>query len=210
MVSADNYSCTASIPVSVTVTGSNVPSDSKFTVTLSAADQQSVMPATTSFTATGNQTFNFGPMTFNTPGDYKYLVKEEKGSASNFTYDSSVYTVTVRVINDNKGGLIATVWAEKDGQTTKSDSVNFVNTYAAPTTSSCPTTSSKACKGTSTVTTVTTVTTVQNVTNVSTVKPVKTGDTSNVVLYMTALITSVIVALLIVMMKRHENNKYNK
>lgn len=54
---------------------------------------------------------NFGPITYTEPGDYTYRIYQEKGSVHEVSYDESVYSVTVRVVNDEKDGLRAEIWA---------------------------------------------------------------------------------------------------
>ena len=65
--------------------------------------------------------FSFAPLPFDDEGIYKYTVREKNTGASRVTYDQTVYTVTVAVV-DKDGQLTAEV-ALPDGGLT------FTNTY---------------------------------------------------------------------------------
>ena len=65
--------------------------------------------------------FSFAPLPFEAEGTYTYTVREKNTGASRVTYDQTVYTVTVVVVNKN-GQLTAEV-ALPDGGLT------FTNTY---------------------------------------------------------------------------------
>lgn len=53
-------------------------------------------------------TANFGNITFEEVGTYKFQIKETKGNAKNVTYDSHSSIITVVVTDDNEGALVAT------------------------------------------------------------------------------------------------------
>ena len=50
----------------------------------------------------------FGTITYNNVGTYKYKLKEVKGSLEGITYDERVFDVTVNVTKDENGKLVAT------------------------------------------------------------------------------------------------------
>lgn len=58
-----------------------------------------------------------------------YLSEQENIS---ITYDTTAYTVTVRVVNDGNGGLAAEIWAIRDGSQNKTDRIVFENKWQAP------------------------------------------------------------------------------
>lgn len=126
---AADYSCTASIPVRVHV---YAETDAEFTVQLEA-EEGVPLPEDCSLTFTGSGEGSFGAVEYTVPGDYIYTVTQVKGDADYVTYDDTVYTVTVRVTNDGKGGLVAEIWAVGDQSTQKSEEVLFSNRYAPPT-----------------------------------------------------------------------------
>ena len=57
----------------------------------------------------GNGLVTFPQLTFDTPGTYQYQIREVKGNALDMTYDSTVYTVTVKVTDDGEGRLVAAI-----------------------------------------------------------------------------------------------------
>lgn len=125
---AAEYSCTASIPVQVQV---YAETDVEFTVQLEAKEGVP-LPEDCTLTIKGSGTGAFGPMEYTVPGDYVYTLHQIKGNAEYVTYDETVYTVTVRVTNDDQGGLVAELWAVRDNETKKVDKVSFANRYNEP------------------------------------------------------------------------------
>lgn len=80
-----------------------------------------------------NGDFKFSKLSFTAVGEYVYTVTEvHKGETINgVKYDDAVYTVTVNVTDDGKGGLDSTITYEKNGSTVGKDDVIFTNTYDA-------------------------------------------------------------------------------
>lgn len=127
------YSCTVSIPVEVQVTGSNVPSGNEYQIILEALDTANPMPAQNTVTITDSGKASIGPITFTKPDDYQYRIYQTADAKQYFTYDTTVYTVTVRVLNDDQtGGLRAEIWAIRDAETQKVYEITFENSYAVP------------------------------------------------------------------------------
>ena len=84
----------------------------QFTFTLSA-DKGTPMPAETSVTirkSDADQTKSFGEIKFTEPGKYTYIVRETKGNISGVNYDTKDHKVTIEVVDDGNGNLVA-----KDG-----------------------------------------------------------------------------------------------
>ena len=50
---------------------------------------------------------SFGAIAFTEPGTYTYTVKETKGSLSGVTYDTAEHAVTIEVVDDGEGNLVA-------------------------------------------------------------------------------------------------------
>ena len=90
----------------------------EFTFELCSADGRTVL-STAANQANGR--FSFDPLVFDAEGTYTYTVREKNTGAARVTYDQTVYTVTVVVVNKN-GQLTAEV-ALPDGGLT------FTNTY---------------------------------------------------------------------------------
>lgn len=98
----------------------------KFTFTISAADG-TPMPENTSITimkADTNHIKSFGKITFKKAGTYTYTVKETHGGFGGMTYDTSNHKVTISVIDDGKGHLVAAPNSQI------SQAVKITNTYA--------------------------------------------------------------------------------
>lgn len=129
---ATDYSCTVQLPVEVkTITkteDAEIPTGEVYTVVLTANDG-APLPTKTRLTVTDNGAVNFGPITYTVPGDYEYTVYQEVGETEFYTYDRAIYTVTVRVVNDDNGGLTAEIWAIRDDEMEKTGEVVFTNVY---------------------------------------------------------------------------------
>lgn len=67
-------------------------------------------------------TFDFGSITFDTPGTYVYKVTEVKGDNAGITYSENVATITITVTDNHQGALVATVSIANNV---------FTNTYAS-------------------------------------------------------------------------------
>ena len=131
-VPAAERSCAVSIPVEIRVTGNGAPADEEYRIRIGGENVP--MPGETEITLKGGGKAQFGPITYSTPGDYRYRISQTAGNAENFTYDTSVYTVTVRVVNNEEDGLSAEIWAVKDGSEDKSTEIVFSNSYKKPVT----------------------------------------------------------------------------
>ena len=170
------YSCTVQLPVEVkTITkteDAEIPTGEVYTVVLTAEDGVP-LPEETQLTVTDNGTVEFGPITYTKPGDY-------------------VYTVTVRVVNDDNGGLKAEIWAIRDDETEKMENVIFTNVYT-PEEEPEPDGSSSASTSAAPV--------IKKKTNTP-----KTGDSANLTLWTCLLAASAlgIITLLAALMKRKQ------
>ncbi len=124
-------SCTVTIPATVSVSGSSIPSGTVYTLVMEAVTEAAPMPEETTVSITGAGTVSFGPITYTVPGDYQYKIYQNSAAVNRFTYDSSEYTVTVRILNDGNGSLVSEVWAVSSADpTTKPDTISFANTYS--------------------------------------------------------------------------------
>ena len=136
---AVEYECTAELPVSVTLNGNNAE---KFHITIECAedaDPDQPMPAEEEegLWVAGGQKVSFTGFKYTDPGDYKYIVKQEKAGTAYMTYDDTVYTVVIQVTNlETEEGttLQAKVYANTDDDPeNKVAELSFLNTYAPPT-----------------------------------------------------------------------------
>ena len=83
--------------------------DDTFTFTLSASGA-APMPANKEISITradADHTKGFGEIKFDKAGTYEYTVKETKGSLAGITYDETEHKVTIKVVDDGKGNLVA-------------------------------------------------------------------------------------------------------
>lgn len=125
--------CTASIPVEIQVTGSAIPSDVEYRLVLEAVSENAPMPAESQIIIKNAGKSSFGPITYSSPNDYEYRIYQNSDAQNRFTYDDTVYNVTVRVTNGAEGGLVSEIWAVKDGESSgKADNILFTNHYSRP------------------------------------------------------------------------------
>lgn len=129
---AEGYSCETSIPAAVETTGDKAPEGTQYKVVLEAVTEGAPMPGKTGLVIKSGEKAEFGPMKYTVPGDYQYKICQEDGKENRFTYDRSVYIVTVRVVNEENGGLKSEMWAVKEGSTDKTNEIKFKNHYDAP------------------------------------------------------------------------------
>ena len=131
-VHAKDYACDVTIPATVQVSGDRIPSGEVYEVVMEAITQDAPVAENMTQKVLNSGTVSFGQIHYTVPGDYQYKIYQKSGSTDRFTYDKTVYTVTVRVQNDAEGGLTAELWAVKEGTTMKNDAVQFQNHYDAP------------------------------------------------------------------------------
>ena len=73
---------------------------------------------------------NFDKFEYNEPGTYVYTISEVKGDEAGMTYDKSVFTATVNVVDDGEGNLKASVAYTKGDKSV--EGIVFNNTYKKP------------------------------------------------------------------------------
>lgn len=76
---------------------------------------------------------NFDKFEYDEPGTYVYTISEVKGDEAGMTYDKSVFTATVNVVDDGEGNLKASVAFAKGDKSV--EGIVFNNTYKKPETS---------------------------------------------------------------------------
>ena len=131
-VHAKEYACDVTIPATVQVSGDRIPSGEVYEVVMEAITKDAPVAENMTQKVLNSGTISFGQIHYTVPGDYQYKIYQKSGSTDRFTYDKTVYTVTVRVQNDAEGGLTAELWAVKEGTTMKNDAVQVQNHYDAP------------------------------------------------------------------------------
>ena len=73
---------------------------------------------------------NFDKFEYDEPGAYVYTISEAKGDEAGMTYDKSVFTATVNVVDDGEGNLKASVAYTKGDKSV--EGIVFNNTYKKP------------------------------------------------------------------------------
>ena len=131
-VHAKEYACDVTIPATVQVSGDRIPSGEVYEVVMEAITKDAPVAENMTQKVLNSGTVSFGQIHYTVPGDYQYKIYQKSGSTDRFTYDKTVYTVTVRVQNDAEGGLTAELSSVKEGTTMKNDAVQFQNHYDAP------------------------------------------------------------------------------
>ena len=175
-VKAAQNSCEVTIPVQIEVSGDKIPDGETYQVIMEAVTKDAPMPAQNVQERKNAGTISFGPMTYTVPGDYQYKISQTAGKTDRFTYDTSTYVVTVRIVNEEDGTLKSELWAVKEESDTKSGTITFGNHYDTPKSGG----SKKHHHSSKTEENVTTPVVVQNL---QTLASPKTGDTSNVLLW---------------------------
>ena len=120
----------------VMVLGYKPTTAEKYTVVLEPLDSGNPMPAGSkdgkyNLTITGAGKEDFPAIEFTTVGIYQYKIYQIPGKAPNASYDHTVYTATVYVLNSEKDddSMTITVVLNDDKSKDKSDEVVFVNKY---------------------------------------------------------------------------------
>lgn len=73
---------------------------------------------------------NFDKFEYSEPGTHVYTISEVKGDEAGMTYDKSVFTATVNVVDDGEGNLKASVAFTKGDKSV--EGIVFNNTYKKP------------------------------------------------------------------------------
>ena len=73
---------------------------------------------------------SFDKFEYDEPGTYIYTISEVKGEEAGMTYDKSVFTATVNVVDDGEGNLKASVAFTKGDKSV--EGIVFNNTYKSP------------------------------------------------------------------------------
>ena len=73
---------------------------------------------------------NFDKFEYDEPGTYVYTISEVRGDEAGMTYDKSVFTATVNVVDDGEGNLKANVAFTKGDKSV--EGIVFNNTYRKP------------------------------------------------------------------------------
>ena len=117
-----------SIPFTVTDNKGWIPDGTVFTVTI-LTPNGSPLPEKTEYEVVVEGSDEFGPIIFDTPGDYDYFIKETVYDSDKIIFDETVYHVSVVVIWNEDGELTGGYAVTAEGSDEKSDELDFDNDY---------------------------------------------------------------------------------
>lgn len=130
------------LEVEAKLSGDTPSTPETFTFILESKDG-APMPENNTISLKGESSGYFSPITFTELKDYHYTLRQIAGSAEGYTYDDTVYNVTVQVITDENGNYTASVYIFEEGSELKNDKAVFVNRYESPTVPTNPTNPTK-------------------------------------------------------------------
>lgn len=132
------------VGVTVKLEGSPLPDPAEvFTIQLKSKDAANPMPkgavdGVSETAVTGAGRASLPEITFQRVGVYEYTISQVAGKRADCAYDSSVYHLTVYVVNSESGsGLEATAVLYRNSEGDKLSAAEFVNVY--PTVTPAPT-----------------------------------------------------------------------
>ena len=99
--------------------------DDEFAFTLTGEGDAADISRTAKNDARGNVSFD--ELTFEAPGVYTFRIAEVKGTEEGMTYDESVYTITVTVVDNGEGQLEASLSYTKNEEAI--EAIEFCNTF---------------------------------------------------------------------------------
>ncbi len=116
-----------------TLTGAKLK-DQQFTFQLFQADEKFAAQgkALQSVHNAADGAIKFANLKFDAEGTYNYVIVEKNDAQKNFTYDNTVWCVTVEVTDDGEGKLIAETTVQAKGNTEAAETFTFANTYKKP------------------------------------------------------------------------------
>ena len=122
-------------PVQKRIVGDKPETASKFTFVLTAKEASYPMPAGSTGTVkeisiTGAGSAEFGDITFTKPGTYVYTISEKNSGVDGYTYDTTVYTVSYTVTQED--GELKVQRTISDSKANTVTAVEFTNSYKTP------------------------------------------------------------------------------
>ena len=132
-ISFNSYaaSVSANLPIELKLAGDSYSGSQSFSFTIEAFDASSPMPAS-AVLELKKGSVSFGPIIYDTLGNYSYRITQTSSDVKNFTIDRTAYDVTVSVYTD-AGALKCSIWAAKESSPgTKAEEILFTNTYDKP------------------------------------------------------------------------------
>lgn len=117
------------LEVEAILTGDIPSSPESFSFVLNAVSHDP-MPETNTITISGSGKGSFPPITYSEPGTYLYTLRQCPGGTDGYTYDETVYTVTVQVTTDDTGELKLSVYVYEKDHDGKAEKIVFSNHFS--------------------------------------------------------------------------------
>ena len=123
-----NDSCKVNIPFSVYARSKSIPEGTVFTVKIEAVGD-APMPEKTEYDVEVFGDYEFGPITFDEPDDYEYIISETAYDDDRIIFDERIYHVYAAVLYDDSGELSCGISLTREDSGEKANEVEFVNGY---------------------------------------------------------------------------------
>lgn len=127
----DMGSCEIRIPVTVTDGSGRLPEGTVFKVEITGEDG-APMPLRTLYEVDVGGSFEFGPILFDEPESYEYIIREQKYDDADVITDETVYHLHAITLLGDDGKLIGSYSLTKEQSEEKPVKLEFVNDYAIP------------------------------------------------------------------------------
>lgn len=123
--------CQVTIPFSVHDSKGWIPEGTIFTVKIEAKNN-APLPEETFKEIDVSGECEFGPIVFDEPDDYEYIISEIVYDDENIVFDRTIYYVHAAVLYNDSGQLTCGFALTKDESGSKPAEVKFVNDYLSP------------------------------------------------------------------------------
>ena len=127
-VYAEGGTYTVSFPVTVSNPNNNIPAGTKFTLTIEG-QPHAPLPEPSAIVAESNETYQFAPIEFNEPGNYRYTVTQNVPDDDKLIPDVTAYEILVTVIRNDSGDLEGGYSVYDQAEQNKHTMIAFSNDY---------------------------------------------------------------------------------
>lgn len=131
-VYAGNVATTVNLEVNNVIIGDAPHEKETFIYLLKAKDSENPMPKTNEISIDGRGTASFDKIKFTSPGLYEYQVVQNKGTNKDYTYDETIYEVSIYIKSDDKAIFTPIIKIYKNDSELKSEAISFENNYTDP------------------------------------------------------------------------------
>lgn len=131
---SSEYESTVNIPVKVELDGEITDEDFTFSIERKNGETN-FLPENTKLVISNDSSKNFGPIVYNKPGVYEYIIKQIPGDNKDIVYDKTIYKIKVFVENEMdtngkiSGSLISLLILNNDVSQNKLSEIVFHNKY---------------------------------------------------------------------------------